>query len=153
MLLNVDRYPLPADAPPAAAAAAHAVRVLAADELYRKPHSAVTPRPTVPNEDTERAIVALGASVERDNELPREAREHVRIAVSRQWNRAPLESHGTIAYRFATELLDTRFVSDATFAAALAEFGERRVVNLMVLMGHSNIRCAQQALAGSACAL
>jgi 4-carboxymuconolactone decarboxylase len=153
MLLNVDRYPLPADAPPAAAAAAHSLEVLAAGELYRKPHGAVTPRPTIPNEDTERAIAALGASIERDAELPREARGHARSAVARQWNRTPLEPHGTIAYRFATELLDTRFVSDATFAAALAEFGERGVVNLMVLMGHSNIRCAEQALAGSACTL
>ena len=57
------------------------------------------------------------------------------------------------ARRFATELLDTRFVSDATFAAALDTFGERGLVNLMVLMGHSNIRCAQQALAGAACVL
>ena len=51
------------------------------------------------------------------------------------------------------ELLETRFVSDATFAAALDALGERGLVNLMVLMGHSNIRCAQQALAGSACTL
>ena len=59
----------------------------------------------------------------------------------------------TPAARFATELLETRFVSDETFAAALDALGERGVVNLMVLMGHSNIRCAQQALAGSACML
>ena len=57
------------------------------------------------------------------------------------------------AYRFAAELLETRFVSDATFAAALDALGERGLVNLMVLMGHSNIRCAQQALAGAACKL
>jgi hypothetical protein len=55
--------------------------------------------------------------------------------------------------RVANELLDTRFVSDVTFAAALEAFGERGLVNLMVLIGHSNIRCAQQALAGSACVL
>ncbi|RPI59997.1 MAG: hypothetical protein EHM50_08195, partial [Lysobacterales bacterium] len=155
MLLNVDRYPLPDDAPPAAAAAAHGLEVIATDALYRKPHGAVTPRPMISNEDTERAIAALGASVERDDELPREARDAVRSAVSRQWNRTPLDppGHDAIAYRFATELLDTRFVSDETFAAALAELGERRLVNLIVLMGHSNIRCAQQALAGNACTL
>jgi hypothetical protein len=55
--------------------------------------------------------------------------------------------------RFATELLGTRFVSDETFAAALDVFGERGLVNLMVLMGYSNIRCAQQALAGARCML
>jgi hypothetical protein len=51
------------------------------------------------------------------------------------------------------DLLQKRFVSDAAFARALAALGERRLVNLIVLMGHSNIRCAQQALAGSACVL
>ena len=153
MLLNVDRYPLPNDAPPAAAAAARALAVLGPGSLYREPHGAITPRPMIPNEDTERAIAALAASVERDEELPREARDEARSAVLRQWNRTRREPGGSIAYRFAAELLDTRFVSDATFSAALAELGERGLVNLMVFMGQSNIRCAQQALAGSACTL
>jgi 4-carboxymuconolactone decarboxylase len=153
MLLNVDRYPLPADAPPESAAAAHALEVLTADALYREPHGAVTKRPMIRNEDTERAIAALGASVERDQELPREAREAARSAVLRQWNRTPIDVSDAIAYRFAAELLDTRFVSDATFAAARDAFGERGLVNLVVLMGYSNIRCAQQGLAGSACEL
>jgi 4-carboxymuconolactone decarboxylase len=153
MLLNVDRYPLPADAVPQAAAAAHALEVLKADALYRKPRGAVTQRPMIANEDTERAIAALGASVERDEELPREARDAARSAVLRQWNRTAIDASDTIAYRFATELLDTRFVSDATFAAARDAFGERGLVNLIVLMGYSNIRCAQQALAGSSCTL
>ena len=161
MLLNVDRYPLPADAPAEAAAAAHGLRPLPADALYRKPQGAVTPRPAIPNEDTERAIAALGASVERDDELPRAAREEARRAVLGQWNRGSaghdeaeaLPQDATPARRFATELLATRFVSDATFAAALDALGERGLVNLMVLMGHSNIRCAQQALAGADCVL
>jgi len=153
MLLNVDRYPLPADAPAEAAAAARALRVLPATALYRRAQGAVTPRPTIPNADTERAIAALGASVERDEQLPSDARAHARSAVMRQWNRTPRETHGAVAYRFATELLETRFVSDATFAAARDAFGERGLVNLMVLMGHSNIVCAQQALAGTACKL
>ncbi len=154
MLLNVDRYPLPADAPPAAAAAAHALRVLEPDALYRSPRGAVTPRAAIPNEDTERAIAALGASVERDAELPHAARDAARSAVARQWNRTPRDARlESVAHRFATELLETRFLSDATFAPALAELGERRLVNLIVLMGHSNIRCAQQALAGAACEL
>jgi 4-carboxymuconolactone decarboxylase len=153
MLLNVDRYPLPKDAPPQAAAAAHALEVLAADALYREPSGAVTQRPMIANEDTERAIAALGAGVERDEKLPRDARDAARTAVLRQWNRTAGDASGTIAYRFATELLDTRFVSDATFAAARDAFGERGLVNLIVLMGYSNIRCAQQALAGSACKL
>jgi len=153
MLLNVDRYPLPADAPPAAAAAAHALEVIAAEDLYREPHGAITPRPAIPNEDTERAIEALGASVERDDELPREAREFARRRVLRQWNRTRLGGTDVVADVFAAELLDTRFVSDAIFAAARDALGERGLVNLMVLMGHSNIRCAQQALAGADCVL
>jgi 4-carboxymuconolactone decarboxylase len=158
MLLNVDRYPLPADASAEAAAAAHSLRPLSPTELYREPQGSVTSRPPIPNEDTERAIAALGASVERDEELPREARDEARRAVLRQWNGAEDEvpgrsiSAGTVS-RFASELLATRFVSDETFAAARDVLGERGVVNLMVLMGHSNIRCAQQALAGSACTL
>jgi len=153
MLLNVDRYPLPADAPPDAAAAARALEVLAADAMYREPRGAVSPRATIPNEDTERAIAALGASVERDNELPRLARDKARRAVLRQWNRTAIEENDVVAYKFATELLDTRFVSDATFSVALADVGERGLVNLMVFMGYSNILCAQQALAGAACKL
>jgi 4-carboxymuconolactone decarboxylase len=158
MLLNVDRYPLPADAPAEAAAAAHALRPLSPAELHRTPRGSVTPRPPIPNEDTERAIAALGASVERDEELPREARDVARHAVLRQWNGAQDEVRGmstsaATVSQFAAELLETRFVSDETFAAARDALGERGLVNLMVLMGHSNIRCAQQALAGSACTL
>jgi hypothetical protein len=152
---------LPADAPADAAAAAHGLRPLPADTLYRKPQGGVTSRPLIPNEDTERAIAALGASVERDDELPRAAREEARRAVLSQWNRGSaghedpgaLAQDATAVRRFATELLATRFVSDATFGKAVDELGERGLVNLMVLMGHSNIRCAQQALAGAACVL
>jgi len=158
MLLNVDRYPLPADAPPAAAAAAHALVPLTAAELRREPHGALTARPALRNEDTASALEALRASVTRDTELPAAVRALAAFAVMAQWRgdaRAPGAHHPTAetAYRFALELLDTRFVSDATFAAALDALGERGIVNLMVLMGYSNIRCAQQALAGAACVL
>jgi 4-carboxymuconolactone decarboxylase len=39
-------------------------------------------------------------------------------------------------YNFTTELLKTSQVSDATFQAMKATFGERRVVNLVGLMGY-----------------
>ena len=71
----------------------------------------------------------------------------------RQWNRTRGPGGRWCRARFATELLDTRFVSDATFAATRDALGERGLVNLMVFMGYSNILCAQQALAGSACKL
>ena len=153
MLLNVDRYPLPVEAPANAAAAARALEVLPATVLYRKPKGAVTPRAMIVNEDTERAIAALGDGVNRDDELAADARDDARSAVLRQWNRTPREADDSITYRFATELLETRFVSDRTFAAALEALGERGLVNLIVSMGYSNIRCAQQALAGSRCVL
>ena len=158
MLLNVDRYPLPADAPAAEAAAAHALVPLTAAELRRAPAGAVTARPAIHNEDTGRALEALGASVTRATELPTDVWAIANVAVVHQWrgdDYGPGDPTGAAAtaYRFATELLETRFVSDATFAAALDAIGERGVVNLMVLMGHSNILCAQQALAGAACKL
>jgi hypothetical protein len=160
MLLNVDRYPLPADAPVEAAAAAHALARLTPAELYRAPRGSVTPRVVIRNDDTGRALEALHASVSQDVELSSDVRSVAVAAVIGQWNRdsnpGPLRgaprSVGT-AHRFATELLETRFVSDATFAAALEALGERGVVNLIVVMGHANIRCAQQALAGAACVL
>jgi 4-carboxymuconolactone decarboxylase len=158
MLLNVDRYPLPADAPPDAAAAAHALEVLTADALYREPQGAISARAMTPNEDTERAIAALGASVERDGELALDVRVGARAAVLQQWRSDRNEVRGQSmqaqkAERFASELLATRFVSDTTFAAARDALGERGLVNLMVFMGYSNILCAQQALAGAACRL
>ena len=39
-------------------------------------------------------------------------------------------------YRFATELLDTHFVSDETFAAALKEFGEVGLVEVIGSLGN-----------------
>ena len=117
------------------------------------PAPAVSARSAIRNEDAERAIAALGASVERDEELPPDARDDARRAVLRQWNRTRVQGTDNVAHKFATELLDTRFVSDTRFAAARDALGERGLVNLMVFMGYSNILCAQQALAGSACEL
>ena len=113
MLLNVDRYPLPADAPAEAAAAAHGLRPLSADALYRKPQGAVTPRPPIPNEDTERAIAALGASVDVTRSCHTTCAKPRDAAVLRQWNGPTGRGAGDVADcrqrpRFATELLGTR---------------------------------------------
>ena len=150
MILNVDRYPLPADAPPGAE---HAVKPLPAEALYRIPKGTVTARAPLANEDAERAIAALGAAVNQDAALPLEARQAVVNAVKAQWNRLPYTALVGPAHRLAAELLVTREVTDATFDAALHALGERRLVNLLILLGYSNIRCAQSALAGAACAL
>ena len=150
MILNVDRYPLPADAPPGAE---HAVKPLPAAALYRSPKGSVTARAPLANEDAERAIAALGAAVNQDAALPHDVRQAVVHAVTAQWNRVPHPASDSVAQRFAAELLATREVTDATFDAAMHAFGERRLVNLLILMGYSNIRCAQSALVGAACAL
>jgi 4-carboxymuconolactone decarboxylase len=150
MILNVDRYPLPADAPPPAH---DALKPLPLEALYREPTGRITPRAALSNEDTERALAAISSVLSRDGELPASARDAATRAVLRQWNRGPKDAHGDIAYRFATELFDAREVTDQTFAAAVAALGERRLVDLLVLMGHSNLRCAQLALAGRGCVL
>lgn len=41
-----------------------------------------------------------------------------------------------VVYNFGSELLQTKHVSDATFAAAKAQLGERGVVDLTALMGY-----------------
>ena len=165
MLLNVDRYPLPADAPAEAAAAARALKPLGATERYRPPQGAVTARPRLRDETVDNALDALGAqvrgaSVSGESSNDPFVREMALEAVLRQWRSGGSEDRAnampkdaSTAALFATELLDTRFVTDATFAAALDAFGERGLVNLMVLIGHANILCAQQALAGARCVL
>jgi 4-carboxymuconolactone decarboxylase len=41
-----------------------------------------------------------------------------------------------VVYRFSSEILDGHFVSDATFAAALAELGEQGIVDLIGSLGN-----------------
>ncbi len=156
MTLNVDRYPLPANAPPGAA---EALAPLPQSALYRAPNGPVTARPPLPATDYDRALEALLARVRSEGDLPVDARSVVSRAVLEQWNRVrgverrALSEIGNAAYGFASELLATRAVSDATFAAARDAFGERRLVNLIVLVGASNLHCAKLALAGNACSL
>jgi 4-carboxymuconolactone decarboxylase len=154
MLLNVDRYPLPADASAEAAAAARALRPLARQELYSAPRGTVTQRPALRNEAAEQAIAALGARVTHVDELSSAAGQAGELVVQMEWNKGPAQiPSGDPVFQFASELFITRFVSDETFEAALAALGERGLVNLMVYMGYANILCAQQALAGADCAL
>jgi 4-carboxymuconolactone decarboxylase len=44
-----------------------------------------------------------------------------------------------IVYKFCTEMLDAKQVSDATFRAAIDRFGERTVVELTALVGFYNL--------------
>jgi 4-carboxymuconolactone decarboxylase len=156
MTLNVDRYPLPANAPPGAA---DALAPLPQSALYRAPGGPVTARQPLPETDYDRAIESLLVRLGTDVDLPLDARSMVSRAVLEQWRRmVPIHGEATsraagVAYSFASELLATRGVSDETFAAARDAFGERRLVNLIVLIGASNLHCAKLALAGHACSL
>jgi len=156
MTLNVDRYPLPANAPPGAA---DALKPLPQSALHRAPSGPVTARPPLPETDYERAIESLRTRLRTDADLPGDTRSMVSLAVLEEWKRSFAPGSGVhsksagIAYGFASELLSTRAVSDATFAAARDAFGERRLVNLIVLIGASNLHCAKLALAGNACSL
>jgi 4-carboxymuconolactone decarboxylase len=156
MTLNVDRYPLPSSAPPGAA---EALASLPQSALYRAPSGPVTARPALPTTEYDRAIDALLARLRADRDLQDDTRRVISRAVLYQWNRLPRNEAATystivgVADRFARELLATRGVSDETFAAARDAFGERRLVNLIVLIGVSNLHCAKLALAGNACTL
>ena len=63
MLLNVDRYPLPADAPAEAAAAARALVPLGRRAALPPPQGAVTARARLRDETVGKALDALGAQV------------------------------------------------------------------------------------------
>ena len=158
MLLNVDRYPLPADAPPEAAAAARALEPLAAAELRRGAQGPVSRRTGIGNAEIGRMLDELGASVA--GETSPALRQVAVDAVVRRWTGGstpagvqalPQDAFNSLG--FVTDLLDKRFVRDQYFDRALAALGERGLVNLIVLLGHANMRCAQQALAGSSCVL
>ena len=141
-------------------ARARALAPLSRAALWREPSDwSPSVRSVITDEDTGRALEALGArvKVEIENTV---AGDLVVSAVQAEWVRGldgnlvrGIDPDDDVPRVFAMELLATRFISDATFAAALDAFGERGLVNIIVLMGYSNILCAQQALAGAACKL
>ena len=121
--------------------------------------SGVLDHAPLPQTDYDRAIDSLLGRLHTDADLPNEVRSAVSRAVLYQWNRvqpnaAQLMSEAAgVASRFASELLATRGVSDEIFAAARDAFGERRLVNMIVLIGVSNLHCSKLALAGYGCRL
>jgi hypothetical protein len=154
MILNVDRYPLPSNAPPGAA---DALASLPQSALHRAP-SGVLDQAPLPETDYDRAIESLLARLRTNADLSHDMRWAVSLATRDQWNgMGPgpgiMSLEAGLAYGFASELLGTRGVSDERFAAARDAFGERRLVNLIVLIGVSNLHCAKLALAGNACSL
>ncbi len=60
----------------------------------------------------------------------------------RAGRRPSLDGEDEIVWNFVTELLKTRRVSDASYAAALAAFGEQGVVDLSGLVGYYSLLAA-----------
>ena len=59
-------------------------------------------------------------------------------AIAQGMRPAALQKDEEAVYSFASELLNTKQVSDATFAAAKSAFGERGVVDLIAVIGWYN---------------
>lgn len=111
----------------------------------------------------------LGAYVRFHSSLPRNLNEFAILITARSWNAqyewyvhhqnalqaglspalidavaagkrpAAMQPDEEAVYNFCTELLNTKQVSDATFAAAKAKFGERGVVDLIGVIGYYNL--------------
>jgi 4-carboxymuconolactone decarboxylase len=108
----------------------------------------------------------FGASMRYESSLPRKLNEFAIIIAARHWTAqyawavhkqtaiqvglspaicdaiaagrrpASMQPDEEAVYNFTTELLDTKQVSDATFAAAKEKFGERGVVDLVGVLGY-----------------
>ena len=111
----------------------------------------------------------LGAYVRFHSSLPRNLNEFVILITARYWNAqyewyvhhqnalqaglspalidavaagkrpASMQPDEEAVYNFCTELLNTKQVSDAAFAAAKAKFGERGVVDMTGVIGYYNL--------------
>jgi 4-carboxymuconolactone decarboxylase len=111
----------------------------------------------------------LGAYVRFQSSLPRKLNEFAILITARSWNAqyewyvhrqnaldaglspalidavaagkrpAAMQPGEEAVYNFCTELLKTKQVSDATFAAAKAQFGERGVVDMTGVIGYYNL--------------
>lgn len=114
-------------------------------------------------------VQRLGAFVRFDNSLPPALKELAILVTARHWTaqfewwahrRLALEAglapaicdaiaegkrpsamspDETAIYDFATELVETKQVTDATFAAVKDRFGERGVIDLVGTLGHYGI--------------
>jgi 4-carboxymuconolactone decarboxylase len=111
-------------------------------------------------------VRALGDSIRFENSLPADLREFTILLVARFWSaRYEWHAHSKVAteagvdpavieaigrgtvpqgmtpdqaliYRFCTEMLDDKDVSDATYAQALARFGEPTLLDVLCTAGY-----------------
>ena len=119
--------------------------------------------------DTGKRISRLGEGLRFANSLPKNVMEVAILVMARDWRAqfegwaheriarregvsdAVIEAIRTrrtphfddpqeeLAHRFASELLETRRVSDALYAEATASFGEQGVVDLVSLLGYYSL--------------
>jgi len=171
MILNVDGYPLPADAPPGVEKAlepldqlfrntaqprAHGFTKLPLAELTGAQRAVAQNghgnyQALLSNPELAQAIEAFGRAVKGAGLGPQ-----VMAAVTNHWRVSDFlwgSSNGKplVDADFAAELLSHREVSDKTFNAARDQLGERGLVNLIMLIGYANITCATSTLAGEVC--
>jgi 4-carboxymuconolactone decarboxylase len=59
-----------------------------------------------------------------------------------------MDAEEEVVYSFATELLNTRHVSDATFKTMVAKFGEKGAVDLTSVIGYYQLVCSMLNLDG-----
>jgi len=111
-------------------------------------------------------VQQFGASMRFHSSLPRKLNEMAIIITARHWTAqyewnahrtaaaqaglnesiiqaiaagkrpAPMDADETVIYNFATELLNTKQVTDPVFKAAKDKFGEHGVVDLISVMGY-----------------
>ena len=92
---------------------------------------------------SEIAILLVARHWSQDYEWGAHAREALRAGVSpamiediRQGRRPAVTGDAEVVWNYVTELQNTRRVSDATYALALARFGEQGVVDLASIVGY-----------------
>jgi len=101
-------------------------------------------RPSVPAKIRELAIIVTARhwtahyewNAHRNAAAQAGLKEDIIKAIADRKRPAGMQPDEEAAYNFATELLDTKGVSDATFKAAVDKFGEKGVVDIIGVMGY-----------------
>jgi 4-carboxymuconolactone decarboxylase len=175
MILNLDGYPLPADAPPQATSE---LAPLKTSDLRRK---AIVPstkgfgqidsaslteaQRNIPatskaagnyqallrNPELGSAILDLGNASIANDDSHNGLQAGLARMVKEMWSGEPSAPTRTPTGEMAWALLHSREVSDAMFEAARAEVGEKGLADALIHLGYANITCATAALDGKVC--
>jgi 4-carboxymuconolactone decarboxylase len=101
-------------------------------------------RPSVPAKIRELAIIVTARhwtaqyewNAHRNAAAQAGLKEDIIKAIADRKRPAGMQPDEEAAYNFASELLETKGVSDATFKAAVDKFGEKGVVDIIGVMGY-----------------